>query len=196
MPILGYNANNVVVGQATAYIQPYVAGSPATLPANTVAYGTAWSNPWVLGGGTDGGWALKINTKTSDITIEEQSTPVKVKADNKVLTVAGSLAEDTLQSMVWSYGGGTLSTVAQASGVPGSTTLTLQDELAEWAIGLEMINAFGLVRRILIPRMVSTSDSETKYRRAAEKRMYPITFSSICAPSEVKIVEVTAPALP
>jgi hypothetical protein len=188
------NPNEVVVGVAAAWIQPWVLGTPAVLPADSLAYGAAWTSPWAHLGGTDQGWKLKISTKTSEITIEEQSTPVDILADGKSLTVSGTLAQDTLIHMLWAYGGGTLTTVAPGVSQPGKTTLSLRDKLDKWAIGLEMLNSFGLPRRILIPKFVIASDVETAFRRAADKRMYPFEGSSICPISDVTIAEITAPA--
>lgn len=186
--------NNVVVALAAVWIQPWIDGSPASLPADTVMYQQPWGDPWAHLGGTDQGWKQKIATKTSEITIEEQSTPVDILADGKTLTVAGALAEDTLQHALWAYGGGTLTIVAPGTTQIGKTTLSLQDNLDKWAIGLETINRYGFFRRILIPKAVIAEDVETSFRRAADKRMYPLTASSICPISEIEIVDMTAAA--
>lgn len=191
---MGYNANNVKVGEATVYIQPWVEGTPATLPADTVAYGTTWGGAWADLGGTDQGFRIKVSTKTAEITIEEQSTPVDILADGKSITVSGTLAEDTMQHMRWAYGGGVLTTVAPGVGQVGKTTLSLQDELDKWAIGVEVRNKQGYWRRILVPKVIVTSDVETAFRRAAEKRMYPFEAVSVCAPEEIFFSEMTAPA--
>lgn len=191
---MGYNPANVKVGHATVFIQPWISGSPATLPADTVALGTPWGGAWADLGGTDQGFRVKVSTKTSEITIEEQSTPVDILADGKTITVSGTLAEDTMQVMRWSYGGGVLTTTAAGTGQIGKTELTLQDDLDKWAIGIEVKNKDGYFRRILVPKVIITSDVETAYRRAAEKRMYPFEAVSINAPSEFLIRDMTAPA--
>lgn len=190
----GVNPNNVVVGLAAVWIQPWVDGTPAELPADTVLYGQPWTSPWAHLGGTDQGWKLKISTKTADITIEEQSTPVDILADGKTLTVSGALAEDTLQHMLWAYGGGTLTTVVAGASQIGKQTLSLQDKLEKWALGVETINKFGHFRRFLIPKVVVASDVEASYRRAADKRMYSFEANSICPIEDVEIVDMTAPA--
>lgn len=192
----GVNPNNVVVGLAAAWIQPWVDGTPAVLPAETILYKGDWSVggtiPWAHMGGTDQGWKLTVSTKTSEITIEEQSTPVDILADGKTLTVAGALAEDDLQHALWAYGGGTLTLTAPGASQIGKTTLSLQDNLDKWALGLETVNRQGFFRRILIPKCVIAEDVETSYRRAADKRMYPLTASSICPISDIEIVDMTA----
>lgn len=190
----GINPNNVVVGLAAVWIQPWVEGTPAALPDDDVMYGEAWDSPWGHLGATDQGWKLKIATKTADITIEEQSTPVDILADGKTLTVTGALAEDTLQHMLWAYGGGELTTVAAGAAQVGKQTLSLRDKLDKWALGVETINKFGFYRRFLIPKVVIASDVEAAFRRAADKRMYNFEASSICPIEDIEIVDMTAVA--
>jgi hypothetical protein len=189
---MGVNPNNVVVALASAFVMPWDPDVPAVGPADSAALGADWPDPWVHMGGTDQGWKLTISTKTSEITIEEQATPVDILADGKSMTVAGSLAEDTLQHSLWAYGGGTLTVVAPGVSTYGKTTLSLTDDLEKWALGLETKNLFGRPRRIIIPKAVIAEDVETSYRRAADKRMYPLTGASICPVSEVTIVDITA----
>jgi hypothetical protein len=191
---MGVNPNNVVVGLAAVWIQPWVDLTPAALPDDDVMYGEDWASPWQHLGGTDQGWKLKIATKTADITIEEQSTPVDILADGKTLTVTGALAEDTLQHALWAYGGGTLTTVTAGASQPGLQKLSLQDKLEKWALGVETINKFGFYRRFLIPKVVISDDVETSYRRAADKRTYAFTANSICPIEDVEIVDMVAVA--
>jgi hypothetical protein len=198
---MGYNPANVVVALANVYIAPYVSDTPAVLPVDTVMAGTEWPStgtgitPWVHVGFTDQGWKLKLSTKTSEITVEEQSTPVKILADGKTMTVSGTLAESTLQHARWSYGGGTITTTAAATGTIGKASLSLQDKLEEWAIGLDTTNKFGFWRRMLLPKCVITSDVEVAFRRAAAEQMYPFEAVSISDISTIGYVEMTAVAL-
>lgn len=188
------NPNNVVVGLAAAYIMPWVLETPGILPPDETLYQAEWPEPWQHLGGTEEGWKLQVATNTAEITIEEQSTPVDILADGKTLTVTGTLAEDTLQHALWAYGGGTLTTVAAGTGVVGKTTLSLQDKLDKWVLGLETVNKFGFYRRFLIPKAVIAGEVETAFRRAADKRMYPFEASSICPIADVEIVDMTAEA--
>jgi hypothetical protein len=195
---MGYNPNNVTVGLATAFIQPWSVSSPAVLPPDSLALNGDWTVsgtlPWEDLGATDQGWALNIQTKSNDIRIEEQDTPVDVVAESKMVTVTGTLAEDTLKHMMWAYGGGTITTVAAGPGVVGKKVLTLQTALSKWALGVETINLYGLPRRLLLPKCVISSSPQTKFRRAAEKRMYDFSAQTIIPVNEMVIVEITAPA--
>lgn len=189
------NAKNVVVGIANAWIQPYDPNVPAALPAVTMARGSDWGGNWQNLGATDQGWKLSIGTSTKSITIEEQSTPALVLADSHTYQVVGDLAEDTLDHARWAYGGGTLVTTAAATGVPGYQTLTLQDNLDSWAIGLETISVNGFWRRYLLPKGVIGTNVDTSFRRANEKRMYSFQFEGTCAPTAVVIQEMVSAAL-
>lgn len=189
------NPRNVVVGIANAWIQPYDSSVPAVLPVVTTAKGADWGGNWQNLGATDQGWKISIGTSTKSITIEEQSTPAAVIADSHTYQVIGDLAEDTLQHARWAYGGGQLTTTAAATGVPGYQTLTLQDNLDAWAIGLETINVNGFWRRYLIPQGVIGTNVDTTFRRANDKRMYSFQFEGTCAPSSVQIVEMQAVGL-
>lgn len=191
------NVNNVVVGIATAFIQPWSATVPAVLPPeNSIDLGGDWTNggalAWSDMGVTDQGWTLSAAVKANDITVEEQATPVLVLADSKSVTISGTLAEDTIKSMLWAYGGGTLTTVAPGTTQIGKTTLNLQTALSTWAMGLETVNEYGFFRRILLPKGNVTSSPQTKFRRSAEKRMYDFTFTTTCPVEQIQIVEKTA----
>lgn len=198
MAIRGVNANNVVVALAGVWIQPWSASVPATLPPDTLEWQGDWGSgsAWAMLGATDQGWELDVSTKTSEITIEEQSTPVAVLADSKSVAVSGSLAESALQNLAWAYGGGTINTVAPTSGHPGTSTLTLTDDLQVWALGLETKNIAGFYRRYLIPKLVIAGDTKTAFRRAADKQMYPFTGTSICPPTDITVTDKLLAALP
>lgn len=199
MTVRGVNANNVVVALAGAWIQPWDPDVPAVLPADTLGYQGDWSTDpsgsWQMLGGTDQGWELDVSTKTSEINIEEQSTPVAVLADSKSVTISGSLAESKLQNLLWAYGGGIITTVAPISGHPGTSTLTLQDDLQVWAMGVETKNVAGFYRRFLIPKVVVASDTKTAFRRAADKQMYPFSGTSICPPTDISVTDMLLAAL-
>lgn len=189
------NPKNVIVGVASAWIQPYDPAVPAALPAVTIAKGADWGGNWQNLGATDQGWKLTVGTSTKSITIEEQSTPALVMADNHTYQVSGDMAEDTLQHALWAYGGGSLVTTAAATGIPGYQTLSLQDSLNSWAIGLETVNVMGFWRRYLLPQGVVGTNVDTSFRRSNEKRMYSFQFEGTCAPSSVVIQEMIAAAL-
>lgn len=179
------NLTNVIVGQATGYT-----GSANTdvLPANSVALGGLWGGTWVYFGATDSGVAWNVTQNTVDIRIEEQPNPAGVEVDTLDVVVAVTLAEDTIENMKIAYGG---ALTVNAGATPPNKTLVLNTNVNNYAVGFEGLNSYGKVRRVYVPNVVSVSQAQTAYRRAADKRMYAVTFRAICAPSSIQIVDVT-----
>lgn len=201
MPGALYNPDNVVTGHAIMYLKPWVLATPAVLPADTAVLfdDTTWlaaSPVWLKAGATNEGFKINVEASTTQITIEEQSTPVDETLEGKSITIEAELAEDTMEAMKYSWGGGVITTVAAASAVAGTKKMTLDDTVLKWAVALETRNFNGFARRILIPKTSMFGSGQVSFRRAADKRMYPIRVSSLCKPSDIQIVDVTAAALP
>ena len=144
-------------------------------------------------GGTQQGVKLTKNPKTIDITIEEQMTPANVVVDTEDINVSTALSEDTLANMQIAYGGGTIVVQAPTSSLIGKSTLTLADSLSLLSVGFEAVNSFGYWRRVYIPKVVSTAQVDTSYRRAAQLRLYPVMLRAICDPTLIEIIDQTAP---
>lgn len=199
-----YNANNVLTGPAQLYTQPWIFGTPAVLPALTVALGGTWTGPWVAIGATTQGVTVDFQRTVNDIMIEEQNTPVDQRTTAAHFNFTAILSEDTIETMALAYGGGTITTVAAASAVKGTKTLVLSEELQYIAVGLESFAAprTGMTggevpwRRVLVPKVSSAAQIQTPYRRASGQRVYPVTFTSLSAISTITIQELNASALP
>lgn len=198
--IPAYDRTKVLTGMARCFLQKITPTSVPALPADTVALNGAWPatgfNIWVPVGATEEGMTLRFQRSTQDIVIEEQLTPVDVVTTGVDMSMAITLDEDTIASMIAAYGGGTSVITAPASLQPGKTTLTIGSDLDSYAFGFEAKNAFGLPRRVMVPLVKSVGQAETAYRRAANKRMYATSFRTLCAPEEVQVIEITAPATP
>lgn len=184
-----YSRNNVLVGMANIFVQPYSSSSPATLPADTVAINTAWTSPWVPIGATDQGATLNFQRKTTDIRVEEQQTPVQILSDSTDVAVEFDLAEDTLQTLLWAFGGGT---ITQITGPPAIATLAISSNLSQFALGLEGTSPAGFFRRMLFQPCVSAGKVSAKYRRAAGKRMYTTSFQYMDKLENINIREQNA----
>lgn len=176
---------NVIVGAATLYTG---AANTDVLPANSVALGGSWGGTWVYSGGTDSGVTMGVTQNTQDIMIEEQPNPASIQPNTVDISVAVTLAEDTVENMKLTWGG---SLVINTGATPPNKVLTLAATVPTVAVGFEGINPFGKPRRIYIPAAVAVANAQVGYRRAAEKRMYAVTFRAICAPSSVTVTEVT-----
>lgn len=195
-----YVRTNVLAGQARMFLQKLTPTSVPALPLDSVALNGAWPatgfNIWVPIGATLDGMHLKFQRSTQDINIEEQLTPVIVNTTSIDMGVDVTLSEDTINTMLAAYGGGTTTLVVAASGIAGKTNLTIGSDADSFAFGFEAVNSFGLVRRVLIPSVVSVGQAETLYRRAADARRYAVTFRVTCAPEQVIFQEWTAAPLP
>lgn len=187
-----YTRSNVLVGMATLYVQPYVATAPAALPADTVGLNTVWGGSWVPIGATDQGASLDFSRKTVNIMIEEQQTPVLVLSDSTDVGVTVDLSEDTLQTMLWAFGGGTITVTAPGTGAPGVQTLTIHSNLDSFALGMEGTDPAGFWRRMLFQPCISAGKVSAKFRRAANKRMYTTTFTYLDKLENMIIREMTA----
>lgn len=192
-----YTRKNVIRGQAQIWLRPYDAA--ATLPPNTLALGGDWatSNPaWKPIGATEGGVTMRFTRETTDISIEEQVNPVDVATNTLDPRIEATLAEDTLETMVTAYGGGDISVVAPATGVPGTRELTVSDELTHLTLGMEGVNSDGYWRRALWLDVLSVAEVETSYRRAETQRLYAVSFRLVSPVASLKIREMNLPALP
>lgn len=190
-----YNADNVVVGQATLYLKPWVKGVPAGFVADVTALWdiTSWETAGFFGvGATNEGFKVNVETSTTQITIEEQSTPVDEKVESKSIGIEAALAEDTLQSIQLAWGGGDITAQAAGAGVAGTQKMTLTDDIEYYYAALEMRNFNGFARRLLVDKASVTGSGEVSFRRAADKRMYPIRVASLCPPTGIQVVDITA----
>lgn len=188
MPIV---TTNVLVGAATLYTAP--SGTAAV--ADTLADGAEWPTPWVMAGATEEGLSFAVGSDTTDIRIEEQSTPVRVTMNTRNIRILVALSEDTVETMKLAFGGGTITTQAAATGVIGKKTLKLSDVLDELAAGFEGKSPAGFFRRVHIPRVISVADVTAQYRRAANNRSYAIELRTLSPPADVQIVDKTAAAI-
>lgn len=195
MPGSLYNANNVVVGHAVMWLAPWAAAAVEPLvPDNTALFDAdAWTTAgWVGAGATNEGFKVNVEQSTTTVTIEEQSTPVGETLEGKTLTIEAALAEDTLESMRLAWGGGVITSTAAGVGQPGKRTMTLANDIAYYTVALEMRNFNGFARRIYVPKTAVSGSGEVSFRRAADKRLYPLRAASLSAPNEIQIVDITA----
>lgn len=199
MPGALYDSNNVVTGHAVLWTTPWVLGAvKAPIADNTAVFTfTAWETAgWVAAGATDEGFKVNVETSTTTVNIEEQSTPVDETVEGKSLSIEAALAEDTMIAMQNSWGGGTIVTTAAASAVPGKQVMPLDNNIKYVTATLEMKNNKGFARRIYIPKMSLYGSGETSFRRSAAKRLKPIRLTSLCPPDQIVITDITAAALP
>lgn len=185
------NPANVLVGPA--YL--YTAVANTALVANTLAFNTIWTAPWSYIGATTEGVAFASNVNTQNHDIEEQPNPALVALTSADYTITATLAEDLLDKLVIALGHGLITTVAAATGVPGTQEWNPGLTLNQYAVGFEGINTFGFWRRFYFAVANSVSNPTVNYRRAAAPRQFATTFHAICPPTGIRIIGQNAAAL-
>lgn len=194
-----YDRKNVLRGLAALWIRPY--DPTATLVSNQLVLGGDWGDPtlgnplWKPNGATESGVTMRFTRETTDITIEEQVNPVDVATNTLDPRIEATLAEDTLNTMLTAYGGGTIATVAPGSGTVGTQELTISEELTHLSLGMEGVNNKGFWRRVLFHDVLSVAEVETSYRRAETQRLYAVSFRLVSPLSLLKVREMNLLAL-
>lgn len=194
-----YTRKFITRGQAALWVASYNATAPVTLPAHTLALGGDWSvaiPAWKPIGATEAGVTMRFTRETTDISIEEQANPVDVAVNTLDPRIEVTLSEDSLETMRIAYGGGTITTVAPASGVQGYRELKVTQDLEHLTLGLEAENSDGRARRVLFADVLSVAEVETSYRRAETQRLYACSFRLISPIEDLVIRDYNLAALP
>lgn len=170
----------------------YSSGVTATLTGLTGGAGAALTvSSWTAAGATEQGWQNNYNPNVQNITIEEQPTPTDSQVTDAVLTFVANLSEDTIASL-----GLALSAIKTVQ-VPdtthfGKSTLTMQNSLPRVAAALETKGYWGMPRRYYAPSFTVAANVGTNFRRAAQQRLVPVTFTSVCSLDQIQVVEISA----
>lgn len=178
------NKRNIIVGEVALFYAPVDTPNPA----DTVPLFEGWEDPWIHPGYTEEGVATNFERETQDHNVEEDALPAMRATTTATFTISTSFAENLLENMRIAYGGGTIDGTAD-----GKQTLTLSNDLEELAVGFEGRAPNGKMRRVIIPRVVSSGTVETANRRAESKRLLPAEFASLCALSEIYIADMPIP---
>lgn len=197
-----YDPNKVLTGQCRLFTQDHDPSTPAVLPDPELELGGDWGVLWTPIGATLEGVTKGFSREVSSIRIEEQITDVDQRTTSAALTFTTQLSEDTLESMLLAFGGGDISVIAAATGVPGRRKLVIAEDIRHFAIGFETHAAPNASvtdgdpwRRMLVPKVSSTADVEAVFRRAERQRAYQVTFTSLVPMSSIVIEELNADAL-
>ena len=170
-------------------------GSEGSLSATPTGGTVTLTEPlWTPCGATDQGWQFGANKNTQTINIEEQSTPAGTTITSQAVSISGSLSEDITRTLALALNAASATTAAVV-GTPGYDLLTLSDIPKKYAVALVTTNAEGFGRLIYAPVWTQLSNASTTFRRAAEKRMYPVQFDTICKTTDIKIYNFNAAAL-
>jgi hypothetical protein len=193
-----YTTTNVVYGTGVLmYSPPQSTTLGAAVPSDAnLGVGSSWlSAGWSYVGAVLDGVTLTFNPTTQDINIEEQPTPVGVAVSTANLTVTCNMSEETLTNVNLAWGNsGSIQTTSAGAGQPAKNVLTLSTTFQQVSIAVIGKNRFGYASVLYIPFVISAGQVQTAYRRAAQQRVYPLTFNSVCAFNSISWTELTAPA--
>src|SRR5580692_3074345 len=203
MPVLtytppAYTTTNVVYGLGIMmYSPPSSTTAGAAVPSDAnLGVSTSWTGlGWSYIGAVLDGVTLTYAPTTQDINIEEQPTPVGVAVSAANLTLTANMSEETLANVNLAWGNsGTITPTAAGAGQPGKNVLTLSTVFQQVSVAVIGKNRFGYASVLYIPFMLSAGQVQTAYRRAAQQRIYPLTFNSVCAFNQITWTELNAPA--
>lgn len=179
---------NVSGGAATLYLAP----ANTSMVADTLNMGTTWGGAWVPMGATDDGFHLSIAPTTVDWNIEESSLPAARIVDTMDFTVSASLKEDPIANLRYAVGLGTIATQAAGVGAVGKSTLNFNTVMNQFALGLEHVNYTGHWTRYYVPVVMGGGATAIDFRRSQTPRMYGLSLTAVCLPSQIQIVQKTA----
>lgn len=160
----------------------------ATGTGGTVAVLTS---PWLPCGATDQGWQFGANKSTQTIGIEEQSTPVATTVTSQAVSLAASLSEDITRTLTLALNA-TAQAVAPTTASPGFDNVQLTDNVLQYAVVLVTQNPEGFGRIIYAPAWTQLSNVSVNFRRATEKRMFPVGFQTVCQTNLIQLLNFTA----
>lgn len=133
---MAFDASAVLFGRDfIVYTTPWAAAN--TVPADTIAYGTAWGTPasqpapWVDAGYTDGGLNFGIEITRGEIRVDQSLDPVGRPATGRNMTLTTNLAEFTATNIANAAGQGTVTTVAASAGVRGHNDLDISSTIVD-----------------------------------------------------------------
>lgn len=147
---------------------------------------------WTPMGATDQGWKYNTNKSTSTINIEEQSPPVAETIQNQAVTFEGALAEDISRTLAVAWNG-LLTSVAAGASNPAYDNIVLTDTVLKYAVCLVTQHFNGMPRWIYAPVASQLSNVSTEFRRANAKRMYAVSFATLCQPGQIRTINFTGP---
>lgn len=176
----------------------YYAAVGTALPADVdLGDSTKWqAGGWTYPGATDQGLSITFTPRMTELGIEEQPIPVAEIVETATFMVETALAEETLTNINLAYGaGGAITTVAASAGQPGKQTLRLSSNFAQLTVAVLAKNDLGYPRVFNVPVVMSTGTVKTDFRRAAAKRTYPLSLSSLVDLDQCEIIDIRSPAL-
>lgn len=187
------NPQNVMVGIGYVWLAPITAGTPIAAPVDTIDQPVS---PYVYIGYTEDGVDFDSTRKEQAHRVDEESVPLFYAITETETKVVTSLAESTLENFKTAFGGGTITTTAAATGVPGTKKLVLSESINLFTMLIQSeTNPSGFWRRIYVPKILSVGKIKQEYNRAKKKQVLGVELMAVTPASSISITDKTAVAL-
>jgi hypothetical protein len=160
------STDRIALGYGKAYIAAYDAGSPAALPADTVARDGSWGGSWVDLGYT-GGVQYNVSKEHRNVEVDQSTIEVFSRVVKQDVQIELTLKQASVENIKYALGFGTLAT----SGSSGVLTVNNNPTLDEFTLGIEGPSADDnptSAQRIVFYRVTPTSEPEQVFSREEE----------------------------
>ena len=188
-------SSNLVLGPANLYIAPY--GS-ATEPTDASVTPNGWltppSSPWTDVGGTEGGVSFEVDTKYTDLTVDQIIMNVGSRLTELSMMVTTKLSEVTLGNLT-----NALNSITSASSGTGYSTLdiTVTSAASQPSYAALMIYGWApftsggtpALRRIIVRKVLSQAKVALMYDKKTQAS-YGVTFNSYFVSNSINPVHI------
>jgi hypothetical protein len=160
------DTDRIALGYGRAYIAAYSSGSPAALPADTVARDGSWGGSWASLGFT-GGVQYAVSNEHRHVEVDQSTIEVMSRVTKQEVTIELTLKQASVENLRYALGFGTLAT----SGSTGVLSVGNNPTLTEYTLGLEGPSADDnptSAQRIVFYRVVPTSEPEQVFSKDEE----------------------------
>lgn len=186
---MAVTASNLVLGPANLYVAPFGSTEPTDASVTPTGYLTPPSSPWVDVGGTEGGVAFEVDTKYTDLTVDQIIMNVGARLTELTMNVTTKLSEVTMTNLTTALNSITSTssgsgyntmdvTVTSAASQPSYAALIIHG----WAPMLASGNP--ALRRITVRKVLSQAKVALMYDRKTQAS-YSCTFNAFYVSSSI-----------
>lgn len=179
---------NLIMGPARLYVATFGATEPADTAVNNAVENTAASASWTDLGGTNGGVTLALNQEYTALAVDQLTIRPESRRTNIESTISTSLAEPTLENLLYALNDGT-----SASGAGYKSFEPTEDNSATQptyrAYILDGYAPSGFRRRVIVRRALSTANVELAYSKD-NQTLFPVSWLAHYVSSSTKAYKI------
>ena len=196
---MAVTASNLVLGPASLYVAPFGSTEPSDASVTPNGYLTAPPAPWVDAGGTEGGVSFEVETKYTNLAVDQIIMNVGARLTELDMMVTTKLSEVTLNNLTYALN--SITTVGAGTGYSTEDiTVTLSASQPTYAAmiihGWAPLLPTGApaLRRIIIRKVLSQAKVALMYDKKTQAS-YATTFNAYFVANSINpvhIVDATA----